>query len=732
VRPSSLERKLVLGVVALFLLPTIAAGGILLVLYRRDVLETPAALFTAVLVGFVTMMVYLALTARTIGRSLVRTLQEIQLGTELMAGVNPAHRLEVRTGDELQALAEEINRMADRLGEARTGLEDEIARATRELTAERNTLSGVLGALGEGVVVIGPEGRVTLANHAAQRLLGPPGLPLLGRRLSEAVDGEKLAHFLALAARGDAGPQRFSLHAIDGAVAEAALTALSDDAGRAVGFVLVLRDVTDPVRLDDQRRRHLTDDLLELRGRLAAVRSLAESLLDQGDAVRPAARQLLTALHAEALRLSDVVGHMGAPGRLGVARAPGHFERVTVADLAALTLRRLGADGAVAAPSLTADEVDGSSHVRAELSTLSGALAHLARDVLGRRTPGSAARLRSRRRGGTLTLDIGAEGTAREAELEAALATPVPLGVPGSHRVVDVVHRHAGEVWAYAEPGRFGFRMILPEAGADASVQEAAPRAPTRPRFVGAGLASGAGSGTPGIQRPDFYDFSLFEELERHVSEVDRERPLDDLTYVVVDAETTGLDPEGGDEIVSLAGVVVRGGVVRRGQIFDALVNPRRTIPDASVRFHGITDEAVADCPPIDVVLPAFLDFAGGAVLVGHAVWFDLRFLRRPARRLGLEAALLACPVLDAAALSRAVHGPLADHGLDAMAARLGVAVHGRHSALGDALTTAELLVRLLPLLQKRGIATLGQALATGRRARSAPVQDPVTGGGPA
>jgi DNA polymerase III subunit epsilon len=76
-------------------------------------------------------------------------------------------------------------------------------------------------------------------------------------------------------------------------------------------------------------------------------------------------------------------------------------------------------------------------------------------------------------------------------------------------------------------------------------------------------------------------------------------------------------------------------------------------------------------------------------------------------------------------ALSQVVHGTLPNHGLEAVAARLGVIVRGRHSALGDALTTAEILIRLLPLLEKRGVQTLGQALAAARRARSVQPSEP-------
>jgi DNA polymerase III epsilon subunit family exonuclease len=202
----------------------------------------------------------------------------------------------------------------------------------------------------------------------------------------------------------------------------------------------------------------------------------------------------------------------------------------------------------------------------------------------------------------------------------------------------------------------------------------------------------------------------------------DRDRRLAELDCVVLDGETTGFDRDGRDRIVSLAAVRVRRGVVRRQEVFDALVNPGRAIPPSSAAYHGVTDAMVAKAPPLDVVLPAFLRFADGAVLAGHEVWFDLHFLSRESRRLGLAPVGTTQPVLDTALLARLVEPQLADHGLDGLAHRLGVTIENRHSALGDALATAEIYVRLVALLASRGVVTLGQVLEA-----SAGLQDTAT-----
>lgn len=712
-RFSRLERKLVAGILLLFGVPTIVAGAVVFVLHRQGALEgNPTAVMLTVAIGFASMMGYLALVAHGIGRALVQNLQTIQLGTELMASGNPDHRLDVRTGDELQSLAEEINRMADRVRDARGGLERQVAQATRDLEVERAKLSSVLEALGEGVVVATVEGRVSLANGAARELLGTGGAGLLGRSLFEHVDREKVAHYLERLRASGGGAERFSLEPRSGVVLDTVMTPFFDPARGMIGFVLVFRDVSQPARAEERRQRALAETLRELRGPLASVRSLAESLLGVTSSGAPD-RRLLEALHAEAVRLSGLVREMGQPGRLGLAGAPWHFERVSLADIAAMALRRLKQEGADGWDRVRiASDLRALPPLTAEASALSGALASVLRAVLGRRAAADVW-VRAARRGGVAQIDVGAEGHAALGDLEAALDAPAPAGRLTAR---DNVRRHAGEAWGYVGEGRFGLRLTLPLALEQEGVAVATGDAPPAPRFIGAGTASGTGAGAGGTERPDIYDFSLLEEMERHLRPDHRERALDALTCVVFDTETTGLDPEG-DRIVSIAGVKVRAGLLRRGETFDALVNPARPIPAASARFHGITDAMVAEAPPIDVVLPAFLRFADGAVLVGHQVWFDLAFLARAAERLGLAPLAIEHPALDTFLLSAAVHGPLEGHGLDAMATRFGVAIRGRHSALGDALATAEIFVRLLELLGRRGIRTLGQALDAARRA---------------
>lgn len=203
--------------------------------------------------------------------------------------------------------------------------------------------------------------------------------------------------------------------------------------------------------------------------------------------------------------------------------------------------------------------------------------------------------------------------------------------------------------------------------------------------------------------RPEFYDFELAARPE-NVAAL-RERTLRDLDFVVFDVETTGLDLAGGDTVVSIGAVRVVNGRVRPLETFERLVDPLRPIPPESVRFHGVTDAAVAGAPPLPVVLAQFARFAGEAVLVAHNAAFDLAAIAPGARAAGLR---FEQAVLDTLLISAWLDPEQAAHSLDAIAAREGIPITARHDALADALAEAAILVRQFERLEARGITRFG------------------------
>jgi DNA polymerase-3 subunit epsilon len=212
-------------------------------------------------------------------------------------------------------------------------------------------------------------------------------------------------------------------------------------------------------------------------------------------------------------------------------------------------------------------------------------------------------------------------------------------------------------------------------------------------------------------KRPEFYDFDLFSRTGQ-APELEK-RLLGELAYTVFDTETTGLDPRGGDEIISIGAIRVVNGRLLYTETINQLVNPQRPIPGESIKYHGITDQMVDGMPTIDKVLPFLHRFSQDTVLVAHNAAFDMRMLEMKEKATGIR---FTHPVLDTMHLSAIVHPAHEDHSLDTIALRLGVSLTKRHDALGDAIATGEVFLKIIPLLNEKGIYTLKEALVASQR----------------
>jgi DNA polymerase-3 subunit epsilon len=181
--------------------------------------------------------------------------------------------------------------------------------------------------------------------------------------------------------------------------------------------------------------------------------------------------------------------------------------------------------------------------------------------------------------------------------------------------------------------------------------------------------------------------------------------PLSEVTFVVVDLETTGGSAKDADGITEIGAVKVRGGE-RLGE-FATLVDPGRAIPVQITMLTGITDAMVYDAPRIEAVLPAFLEFLRGAVLVAHNAPYDVGFLKHACARHGLRWPMPT--VLDTVQLARKVltRDEAPSVRLGVLAPLLHATVTPDHRALHDAQATVDVLHALLERVGSLGVSTL-------------------------
>ena len=199
----------------------------------------------------------------------------------------------------------------------------------------------------------------------------------------------------------------------------------------------------------------------------------------------------------------------------------------------------------------------------------------------------------------------------------------------------------------------------------------------------------------------------LVDDLKQIVFEPRGQRLSD--TYVVFDLETTGLSPNA-HKIIEIGAVKVTDGkIVDR---FSKFVNPKVPLPFAIEELTKIRDDMLVNEPEIDQILPAFMEFCKGSILVAHNADFDMGFIRKNCDDLGLPCAFT---VVDTVSLARYLLPNLNRFKLDTVAKELHISLKNHHRAVEDAECTAEIFVKFVTMLTDRGIYDLDALNAQGR-----------------
>ena len=182
--------------------------------------------------------------------------------------------------------------------------------------------------------------------------------------------------------------------------------------------------------------------------------------------------------------------------------------------------------------------------------------------------------------------------------------------------------------------------------------------------------------------------------------------PFNQLTYTVVDTETTGYTPKYAKMVEIAAVKIYPDFTIDYENTFSELINPEISIPYNAYKVHNISNDMVKDKPLIQDIMPSFLSFAKDSVIVGHNVNFDMRFIKHEAQNCNLP--LTFNHVLDTLSLSKKAVPNLEAYKLDNLIdyfnINLNIDNSDRHRALFDAVNTAIVMIKCLEILQNKGI----------------------------
>jgi DNA polymerase-3 subunit epsilon len=617
----------------------------------------------------------------------------------------PRARLTPQGSAELQALAGAVNRLAEQRQAHDAEIEARVRAANAAAEEDRSRFAVLMSELAQGVIVCNMDGRVLLYNRRARALFADAGgqgaSPLgLGRSIYGLFDRHLIAyalehlesrrgahrHFVAVTGAGRL------LRVLVAPIPEAATAGeglAGASAGGFSGYMTMLDDMTEAFDSESVRDQLLQDLTESSRGPVGNMRAAAETLHDYGDMSADQRQRFLAVVRDEAEALALRI-EAAARSFAAVLKSRWPLEEMLGADLLTAARRRIAGRSGL---DVGLEDVDADVWLRVDGFSMLQVIGYFATRLHDEYDIRELA-LRLTREGGMAHIDLIWSGVfmSTETVMNWELDPLTLAGESSPLTVRDIVERNGGEVWFQRDHARHRayFRFLLPALAGQQAV------APTQAQVD---------------SRPEFYDFDLFRAEEHDLALEDR--PLAQLAYTVFDTETTGLDPSAGDEIIQIGAVRIVNRRLLRHESYEQLVDPQRGMPAASVRIHGISPEMLVGQPTAAQVLPAFRAFVADTVLVAHNAAFDMRFLELKEGSTGVR---FDRPVLDTFLLSAVLFPNQETHRLEAIAERLGVSVMGRHTAVGDAIVTAEVFLKMLPLLAEAGIRTLGEARAVSEK----------------
>lgn len=665
-------------------------------------LDTIRPYFISILIGGAILFTFFVFTFDSIYQNYILPISRLTEETQIIQTVNPAYRLKLQGSVDIQQVAHLINKGADRIEALSREMNEQISKATFETEVEKNILAAIITELPEGVIICNAGGQILLFNNRAKAFLGTDVTKKqstkrkgefigLGRSIFGIIDRNCIVYALDEISEKLLKDQQnaaayFVIAGKKNNLLRVETVPVLNPQRQFTGFIILMNDITEQLGTNSRIVDRWQTLITRIRHSSAGIRSAAEAILAYPEMESEQSRRFMDIIHKESVTMGKAIQEDEAMSS-ELIQTQWPVVQIHIADLMKSFVKRTDEKLDVDIDVQTGDE-----NVWVKICPYSFILAMLyVLDLMVKETGKQRFACGIKRQKKFLTIEFAWKGVPVKIETIRKWSTRIlALGnesIPVTLKAV--MGYHHAELWSYSskdhndlsylgiylpavdikEPGIISNVAILPES------------------------------------RPEFYDFNLFSQPGQ-VPETDN-RLLTELSYTVFDTETTGLNPGGGDEIISIGAVRIVNNRLLREDVFDQLVDPQRDLPAASIKFHGIQEEMLHGQPTINEVLPRFKGFTEDTILVAHNAAFDMRMLQVKEESTGIK---FINPVMDTMLLSAVVHPSQNDHSMEAIAERLGVQVVGRHTALGDALVTGEMFLKLVPLLLEKDITTLKAA----------------------
>ncbi len=594
----------------------------------------------------------------------VRPIKKIFSETSLIYSSNPAHRLSIKGVRDIKNLSIVINDFADLFENLNKNITEQILQARKEIEKERNLLAAIMAELPQGVIICNANGRILLFNSLAKEIFtqgaivkGAEYFIGLGRSVFHLIDRELIAHAIEeieeSLSNGKQSMESYFITPIHtGHIISIETIPMLDNERQMTGFILMFQDVTDKINQYDTVHAKLLGLKKDIAGKNVQKKyeELSKTVLDT----------ILTPLVLTKLFLPFFIETL----------------KKKVKSLHNIEL--------------VFSNKAGDEKIMADTYSFTAALVFLIKNLSDlTQTNEFTVSIVSDKKSVVFEISWQTDSIAFQ-KVEDILSKRINA-LPSFFYVLK---QNKAEFNVISDKNNLCFKVniiALAESGTEAKRKIRAPV-----------IAS---------SRPEFYDFNLFKIDDDNLDLLDTR--LSKITYTVFDTETTGLNPDGGDEIISIAAVRIVNSRIVYQDIFEELVDPKRDIPIESYKIHGINYEKVAGKKDIIDILPVFKQFVSKTALLGHNIAFDMKMLKVKEKSTNIK---FANPVLDTLLLSALLHPIHEQHDMESIAKRLGINIIGRHTALGDAIATAEIFLKLLPILNSNGILTLRDAIAASKK----------------